>query len=68
MARFPGGEKIAMATVILAAAIQVTSGQSTQSGEPGQRRAPALRPAVMGPHAGVSTGHPLTSPPRSRFC
>ncbi|MGQ0732564.1 MAG: gamma-glutamyltransferase family protein [Acidobacteriota bacterium] len=27
----------------------------------GQRRAPALRPAVMGPTGGVSTGHPLTT-------
>ncbi|MGH9175913.1 MAG: gamma-glutamyltransferase family protein, partial [Vicinamibacterales bacterium] len=42
-------------------AIQVATGQPAEPREPGQRRAPALRPAVMGPHGGVSTGHPLTT-------
>ena len=35
--------------------------QQGPRGEGGERRAPALRPAVMGPQAGVSTGHPLTT-------
>ena len=29
--------------------------------QPGDRGAAPLRPAVMGPHGGVSTGHPLTT-------
>ena len=35
--------------------------QQGPRGEGGERRAPALRPAVAGPQAGVSTGHPLTT-------
>jgi gamma-glutamyltranspeptidase/glutathione hydrolase len=61
MALRPRGEAIALATLILAAAFQVTSGQPTQLREPGPRRASSLRPAVMGPHGAVSTGHPLTT-------
>ena len=35
--------------------------QQGPRGEGAERRSPALRPAVMGPHGGVSTGHPLTT-------
>ena len=35
--------------------------QQAPRSEGAERRAPALRPAVAGPQAGVSTGHPLTT-------
>jgi len=39
----------------------IVSTQQGPRGEGAERHAPALRPAVMGPHGGVSTGHPLTT-------
>jgi gamma-glutamyltranspeptidase/glutathione hydrolase len=45
----------------LAAAVSPVATQQGPRGEGGERRAPVLRPAVMGPTAGVSTGHPLTT-------
>ncbi len=52
---------IVLLSVMVCATIQVTSQQPPPAKEQGPRRAPALRPAVMGPQGGVSTGHPLTT-------
>jgi gamma-glutamyltranspeptidase / glutathione hydrolase len=46
---------------IVTAATHVATTQPARTPDPGQPGAPPLRPAVMGPHGGVSTGHPLTT-------
>ncbi len=46
---------------IVAGAVQVTTQQPRQPRDGAPQPTPALRPAVMGPHGGVSTGHPLTT-------
>jgi gamma-glutamyltranspeptidase/glutathione hydrolase len=52
------------ALLLVAVALLVVVPASSQQGPRGEgaeRRAPVLRPAVMGPTGGVSTGHPLTT-------
>jgi gamma-glutamyltranspeptidase/glutathione hydrolase len=49
-----------LALLVATAGAVPTLTQQGPRGE-GARRPPALRPAVMGPTAGVSTGHPLTT-------
>jgi gamma-glutamyltranspeptidase/glutathione hydrolase len=53
------GWAIALGAAVAAGAIQVTTQQPQQAQRPS--RSPALRPAVMGPYGGVSTGHNLTT-------
>jgi gamma-glutamyltranspeptidase/glutathione hydrolase len=47
--------------VISMASRPLVATQQGPRGEGAERRAPALRPVVAGPQAGVSTGHPLTT-------
>ena len=46
--------------VVVGGGVLVATQQGPR-GEGADRRAPSLRPAIMGPHGGVSTGHPLTT-------
>jgi gamma-glutamyltranspeptidase / glutathione hydrolase len=55
------GGVIAVLVVVLATKGQAATQQQAHPREPGPPGAPPLRPAVMGPHGGVSTGHPLTT-------
>jgi gamma-glutamyltranspeptidase / glutathione hydrolase len=50
----------ALLTISIVGSALVATQQGPR-GEGAERRAPSLRPAVMGPHGGVSTGHPLTT-------
>jgi gamma-glutamyltranspeptidase/glutathione hydrolase len=52
---------IALLAALTFSAVQVTTEQSPARPEPGLPGGPPLRPAVMGPHGGVSTGHSLTT-------
>jgi gamma-glutamyltranspeptidase/glutathione hydrolase len=51
---------LALAAIVCAAA-QVTSQQPRRPADGLPQATPPLRPAVMGPQGGVSTGHPLTT-------
>jgi gamma-glutamyltranspeptidase / glutathione hydrolase len=57
----PAGTSAVLFVALIVTAGQVSTGQSPRRPEPGLPGAPALRPAVMGPQGGVSTGHPLTT-------
>ena len=50
-----------LAVVLAVVGVDSNATQQGPRGEGGERRAPVLRPAVMGPTGGVSTGHPLTT-------
>ena len=51
---------VALFALLVASVLRVTTEQQLAR-DLAQPRPPALRPAVMGPSGGVSTGHPLTS-------
>jgi gamma-glutamyltranspeptidase/glutathione hydrolase len=53
--------RVLLALLTLVAVVSPATSQQGPRGEGAERRAPALRPAVMGPTGGVSTGHPLTT-------
>ena len=57
----PSPRPLIVLFVALAAVSLVAARHQAQPADPGSRRAPALRPEVMGRNGGVSTGHPLTT-------
>ena len=63
MALHKHGSMVSLFVVILAIALRATpeAQAPTLARDLAQPRPPALRPAVIGPNGGISTGHPLTT-------